>query len=92
MTREDDRLSLGASPRAALTLHRAVQARALLQGRTFATPDDVKALASPVLAHRLVLNPSARLRGATAGQVVDEILQRLAVPVEDESEAQANMG
>lgn len=92
LTREDDRLSLGASPRAALTLHRAVQARALLQGRTFATPDDVKALASPVLAHRLVLNPSARLRGATAGQVVDEILQRLAVPVEDESEAQANMG
>ncbi len=92
LTREDDRLSLGASPRAALTLHRAVQARALLHGRTFALPDDVKALASPVIAHRLVLNPSARLRGATAGQIVDEILQRLAVPVEDEKKQEASVG
>jgi MoxR-like ATPase len=89
-TRQDDRLSLGASPRAALALHRAVQARALLQGRAFALPDDVKALASPVLAHRLVLSPTARLRGATPGRVIDEILARLAVPVEDESNEEAS--
>jgi MoxR-like ATPase len=85
-SREDDRLALGASPRAALALHRAAQARALLQGRAFALPDDVKALAQPVLAHRLVLTPSARLRGATAGAVVAELLDRVSVPVEDEAE------
>jgi MoxR-like ATPase len=88
-TREDDRLLLGASPRAALTLHRAVQAHALVHGRSFALPDDVKALATPVLAHRLVLTPAARLRGATPGAVLDAILARQAVPVEDEATAAA---
>jgi MoxR-like ATPase len=88
-TREDGRLSLGASPRAALALHRAVQARALLHGRDFALPDDVKALAAPVVGHRIVLSAAARLRGATTEQVLDEILLRLAVPVEDESGEQA---
>jgi len=87
-TREDDRLSLGASPRAALALHRATQARALLEGRGFALPDDVKALAGPVLVHRLVLSPGARLRGATVGAIIGELLGRLAVPVEDEVEAE----
>jgi MoxR-like ATPase len=62
----------------------------VLQGRAFALPDDVKALASPVLAHRLVLSPTARLRGATPGRVIDEILARLAVPVEDESDEEAS--
>ncbi len=91
-TRQDDRLSLGASPRAALALHRAVQARALLRGRAYALPDDVKALASPVLAHRLVLSPAARLRGATPGGIIGEILARLAVPVEDEGDEEAGKG
>lgn len=85
-TREDERVLLGASPRAALALCRAVQARALLQGRAFAIPDDVKALAVPVFAHRLVLSPGARLRGTTPREVVEDILNRSAVPVEEESE------
>jgi len=88
-TRDDARLTLGASPRAILALHRAVQARALLHGRTYALPDDVKALAVPVLAHRLVLTASARLHGETAGGILAELLGRVAVPVEDESPAGA---
>ncbi len=83
-TRDDPRLSLGASPRAALALHRAVQARALLRGRSFALPDDVKALAVPVLAHRLVVAAPARLRGATAASVLAEILDAEEVPVEED--------
>jgi MoxR-like ATPase len=58
-TREDDRLTLGASPRAGLMLLRAAKARALLKGRDHALPDDVQALAASVLAHRLVLAPQA---------------------------------
>ena len=83
-TRQDKRLLLGASPRAALALHRASQARALLSGRGFALPDDVKELAPAVLAHRLVLAPEARLHGDTADGVVRRILETVAVPVEDE--------
>ena len=82
-TRNDSRLALGASPRASLALHRATQARALLQGRTFALPDDVKALAVPVLAHRLVATASARLHGETPAGVLAELVDRQAVPVED---------
>ena len=82
-TREDPRVQLGASPRAALALHRAVQAKALLSGRNYAIPDDVKALAEPVLAHRLVLSAQARVRGTTQAEVVGAVLDALAVPVED---------
>jgi MoxR-like ATPase len=82
-TREDNRLALGASPRAALALHRAAQARALLRGRSFVLPDDVKALAVPVLAHRLVPTGAARLRGVTAQSVLAEVLVGHEVPVED---------
>lgn len=82
-TREDSRLALGASPRAALALHRAAQARALLGGRSFVLPDDVKALAVPVLAHRLVPTGAARLRGVSAQSVLAEILVGHEVPVED---------
>jgi MoxR-like ATPase len=81
-TRSDERVALGASPRAALALHRAVQARSLLVGRAFAVPDDVKSLAAPVLAHRLVLTAPARLRGGTAAKVVADLLDRMEVPVE----------
>jgi MoxR-like ATPase len=83
-TREDDRVMLGASPRAALALHRVIQARALLRGRRFALPDDVKALARPVLTHRLTLTAFARLRGDTAAGVIDGLLEKVPVPVEDE--------
>jgi MoxR-like ATPase len=81
-TRTDDRVALGASPRAALSLHRSVQARALLHGRSFATPDDVKALTAPVLAHRILLTAQARLRGETPEAVISSLLQAVAVPVE----------
>jgi MoxR-like ATPase len=71
-TRDDERLELGASPRAGLMLLRAAKARALLQGRDHALPDDVQALAQPVLAHRLVLAPEAV--EATPAEVVADAL------------------
>jgi len=83
-TRDDARLALGASPRAALGLHRAAQARALLRGRDYVLPDDVKALAIPVLAHRVVPTGAARLRGVSAEAVIAEIVRAHAVPVEDD--------
>jgi MoxR-like ATPase len=83
-TRTDPRLRLGASPRATLALHRASQARALLHDRDYVLPDDVKALAAPVLAHRLILDPAARLRGTSTEEILAEIVERLAVPVEDD--------
>ncbi len=71
-TRDDPRLELGASPRAGLMLLRAAKARALLEGRDHALPDDVQALAQPVLAHRLVLAPEAV--DATPAQVVADAI------------------
>jgi MoxR-like ATPase len=71
-TRDDARLELGASPRAGLMLLRAAKARALLEGRDHALPDDVQALARPVLAHRLVLAPEAV--DATPDQVIADVL------------------
>lgn len=81
-TRSADEVQLGASPRAALALQRAAQALAALRGRSFVTPDDVKFLAGPVLAHRLTLHPEARLRGRAASDVVQTAVARVAVPVE----------
>ena len=84
-TRQDERVALGVSPRGALSLHRAIQARALLDGRSFTIPDDVKALAIPVLAHRLIVTAHARLRGDSAGTVLSRILEATPVPVEDDA-------
>ena len=81
-TREHPSLELGASPRAALFLYKGVQALAAIEGRSYVLPDDVKRLADPVLSHRLVLAPQARLRGKTAEEVVAEVLQSVPVPVE----------
>ncbi|MBI4337288.1 MAG: MoxR family ATPase [Chloroflexi bacterium] len=81
-TRRHDALELGASPRATLALYRAAQARAAVQGRDYMLPDDVKALATSVLAHRLALTPQARLRGTTAEDVLAEVLTRVPVPLE----------
>lgn len=81
-TREHPAIELGASPRAALALFRAAQARAAMQGRTYVKPDDLKALAAPVLAHRLVVSAQTRLRGQGAEQVIQSILDRTPVPVE----------
>ncbi|MCL4467127.1 MAG: MoxR family ATPase [Chloroflexi bacterium] len=79
-TRQHPEVYLGASPRGSLALFRGSQARAALQGREFAIPDDVKALAVPTLAHRLILSPSARIRSISAQDVVNELLQSIAVP------------
>ena len=81
-TREHGDLALGASPRASLSLMRASQARAVMEGRDYVVPDDVKALATPVLAHRLVLTSTARLRSATAEGVVKDVLASVPVPIE----------
>jgi MoxR-like ATPase len=80
-TRGDSRLYLGASPRAGIALLRVAKARALAAGRTFLEPDDVKAVAVPVLAHRLILAPEARSSGLTGEQIVHETLEKTPVPV-----------
>ncbi|MDD9940237.1 MAG: MoxR family ATPase [Myxococcales bacterium] len=77
-TRGHGHVYLGASPRASLSLLQASKARALLQGRPFALPDDVKALAVPVLAHRIVLNPEAQMEGISSDTIVQEALTRVA--------------
>ena len=81
-TREHDAVELGASPRASLALLHTAQARAAMQARPFVTPDDVKALIAPVLGHRIILSPEARLRGRNIDAVLNEITSRVAVPVE----------
>jgi len=80
-TRRDPAIYLGASPRGSLALFRTSQARALLQGRDYALPDDVKALAEPVLAHRLVLMAAVQAQDRNAkGKVVRQILDTVPVP------------
>jgi len=86
-TRAHDDLRLGASPRASLALFRTAQALAAIRGRNFVLPDDFKRLAGPVLAHRLVLKPEARLRRLSAAAVVEGILGELPVPVPSAAEA-----
>jgi len=83
-TRDDEHVQIGASPRASVSLFEACQARALTDGRDFVTPDDVKAMAHPVLSHRLIVksrggNPAASARERS--RVVDDILRRIPVPV-----------
>ena len=81
-TRKSDALSLGASPRAGLALYKTAQARAAVDGRDFVTPDDVKALAEPVLSHRLIPTSTARLRGRTTDLIIREVLEAVPVPIE----------
>ena len=80
-TRGDSRLYLGASPRAGIAILRVAKARALADGRDYLEPDDVKAVAIPVLAHRLILAPEARSSGLTGEQIVRETLDKTPVPV-----------
>ncbi len=80
-TRADPRLYLGASPRSGIALLRVAKARALAEGRDFLLPDDVKAVAEHVLAHRLVLAPEARSAGMSGAELVREALERTPVPV-----------
>lgn len=80
-SREHPEVSLGASPRGTLALLRSSQAWAFLEGRAYATPDDVKALAPSVLGHRVLVTPQANLRGRNGDSIVDELLQRVPVPI-----------
>jgi MoxR-like ATPase len=80
-TRSDSRLYLGASPRSGIALLRIAKARALAERRDYLSPDDVKAVAAPVLAHRLILGPDARAAGLDAAELVREALARTPVPV-----------
>jgi MoxR-like ATPase len=80
-TRGDSRLYLGASPRAGIALLRVAKARALGEGRDYVVPDDVKAVAAPVLAHRLILAPEARSAALGAEELVADALARTPVPV-----------
>jgi len=79
-TRRHPDIYLGASPRGSLALYRTGQARAAMLGRDYVLPDDIKALATPTLAHRLIVSPSARLRDVTGETVMREILSSLPVP------------
>ena len=80
-TRTHPQTLLGASPRGSLFLLHAAQAAAALAGRTYVLPDDVKRLAVPVLAHRLILRPDTRLQSRPAEGVVEEIVGRVPVPI-----------
>jgi len=85
-TRQNNDVYLGASPRGSLGLFRTGQARAALNNRDFVLPDDIKALAVPVLAHRIIVSPAARLRELSPERIVNEILDNLAVPGGDYEE------
>ncbi|URR34372.1 MoxR family ATPase [Thermosynechococcus sp. HN-54] len=79
-SRQHPELLLGASPRAAVGWLRAAQAQAWLEDRSYVTPEDVKAIATPLLQHRLILKPEAQLDGTTLPQVIQGILAKVAVP------------
>lgn len=81
-TRSHPDVQLGASPRATLALTRTARALAVLRGRTYTLPDDVKAMAQPVLGHRIMHAASARLRGGTADDIVEAVLAQTPAPVE----------
>ena len=80
-TRASSRLALGGSPRSGIALLSLAKARALVEGRGFVVPEDVRALAVSVLAHRLILAPEARATGVTAEEIVADALDETAVPV-----------
>jgi len=80
-TRSDTRLYLGASPRAGIALLRVAKARALADGREYLVPDDVKAMAAPVLSHRIILGPEARAAGLGGAEIVADALEKTPVPV-----------
>lgn len=81
-TRDHPQIELGVSPRGSLALYHAAQAYTLMRGRGFVTPDDVKYLALPVLAHRIVLTADARLRARSGEDLIGEITRAVPVPVE----------
>jgi MoxR-like ATPase len=80
-TRQHEDIRLGGSPRASLALFATGQALAAIAGRSFVLPDDIKRMAQPVLAHRLILKPESRLRKVTPESVINEIIMETPVPV-----------
>jgi MoxR-like ATPase len=79
-TRSHPNIYLGASPRGSLALFRSAQALAAMRGRGYVIPDDVKLLAKPTLAHRIIVTPAARVRSITSTAILEEILQNVPVP------------
>jgi MoxR-like ATPase len=84
-TRSSQRLQVGASPRGALALLKLSRCRAALEGRDFATPDDVKQVAVPALAHRLTLKPELWVQRISAEDVVRETLEQVPTPSAEEA-------
>lgn len=82
-TRDHDDIELGASPRATMALYHTCQALAAIRGREFVIPDDVKTMAPYVLTHRLMVNPQTRLRGREPEDVIREVVETVAVPIDD---------
>jgi MoxR-like ATPase len=82
-TREHDEVTLGASPRGVIALAAAARALAAIRGRDYVVPDDIKALAVPVLAHRLILDVGAELRGRTAEDVVGDLVETTEVELDE---------
>ena len=81
-TRGHESIALGASPRGSLALYRAAQAYAAIRGRDYVTPEDIKALWSPILTHRLILSSESRLRGRTVESILRDVVEQVPVPVE----------
>ncbi len=86
-SRDNEDVLLGGSPRASIALYRTAQALAAVVGRDFAQPDDVKRMAQPVLAHRLILKPESRLRKRTPAAVVKDLVDDAKVPITDRMKA-----
>src|SRR6266446_3023033 len=79
-TRQHESVLVGAGPRATQALLMASRASAAVSGRDFVTPDDIKAMALPVLEHRLILRPEFEIEGLTVAEVIEQVLQQIAVP------------
>ena len=79
-SRNHTEAALGASPRGSLALFRGTQALALIRGRDFVLPDDVKELAVPMLSHRIIVSPAGRMRGIQSTDIVEELIEQVAVP------------
>jgi MoxR-like ATPase len=79
-TRQHESVLVGAGPRATQSLIMASRAYAAVSGRDFVTPDDIKAMALPVLEHRLILRPEFEIEGLTVPEVIQQVLQQMAVP------------
>jgi MoxR-like ATPase len=79
-TRQHESVLVGAGPRATQSLLMAARASAALAGRDFVTPDDIKSMAPPVLEHRLILRPEFEIEGLSVPEVIQQVLQQVAVP------------